>query len=220
MGLGIGGVAGPVNRPPVGVGRVSQSGAPLWFLPPIRAGDVSARQRRLAAQPAAAAHRLDRFGGNKTKCRGVLRTERSQNVLPLGPDEDGPLSPAIGRLMLSRHESPNILRAIHFARPEPADFIRAHAGQPLEPNHRRDRGRQIRQDGIDQCVVHGLDRLVLRGLCVPVPQARHRLQRLPSRRGHKLLARGPLEHSADQVREPVAVGPRRAPIDEPLANRL
>jgi hypothetical protein len=69
--------------------------------------------------------------------------------LALRSNEDLSLAAPVCVLVVVRAVDPNGTGPIDVARSHLHDFIRSHAGVPLQPDHCRDNVRQVRQDDFD-----------------------------------------------------------------------
>ncbi|WP_246173509.1 hypothetical protein [Limnoglobus roseus] len=109
---------------------------------------------------------------------------------------------------------------IDIGQTEGARFTRSAAGQPLEFDHTSDVASQKEQGGVDDGILDRTD-----GLRFP---GRRPSPLKPDDGGEptvdgfvdEFFARRPFEHSPDEVRPAVALGPGKATVDPPLPDRL
>jgi hypothetical protein len=96
----------------------------------------------------------------------------------------------------------------------------AHAGQPLDRDHRRDRGAEVFERRLDVRIGDWTDRLGLGGIGSAPLQTVHGLERLIDGCRHQFFAGSPLEDAPDPADFLVDVLAGVATPDHPLAHRL
>jgi autotransporter-associated beta strand protein len=213
------GFAGPLNGPAVtGRGVATTRCSPRTPFP--LASCLRGRHRRLAILSPYHVPPLFTFSRNEAVGGLVPQQVGAQHVLPLGTNEDHPLTTMMFGLVGLGPVAPHSARGVHVAWAEDADFAGSATGKPLEPYHIGNDLRQVGYSGVDNPVSHRPDRLGLAGRAMPFPQSRHRRQSLMDRDLDHLLGYGPLEHLLDRLNEPVDIAATIAGLGQTLLNRL
>jgi hypothetical protein len=179
----------PRDRVVVGVGGVPRPrppprGPPLRPVPLLVARVPRRRPggRPLGVEP------LDRPPGAEDVLPGVGRPKPPEHHLRPRPDRDRPQPTPPRPLVVRRPVEPDGPGRVHVARPDPADVLRAAAGELLDPDHRGHLRAEVRQRPLHHVGGHRPDGRGVRRVRPPGPETLDCPQGLEHGRGGRMSA--------------------------------